>query len=259
MSTQRKPEPAPPSAPPCTGGESDGVLDRTYARDRATKPVLRFRLAVRARVVADAIGRHPPGGGRLRVLDMGCAEGRTAAEICRLLPGSSVDGIEYSRELVDAAAGLPDSVTVRLGDITALPDDVAAESYEVVSALAVLEHLPSPVLAAREAWKALKPGGLFVATSPSPCWSRLAGKLRLLNDEAHVLSVDKAALLRVVKEAGLEPLEYRRFMWAPVAFLPYLRILPCAAAALRIDRMVEALWILNWTFVNQAIIARKPV
>ena len=235
-----------------------GVLNGDYARERASSPVLRFRLAARARVVVDAAACHISHGPELRVLEMGCSEGRTAAEICSLLPGSTVDGIEYSEELVAAAADLPEGVTVRQGDITALPADVAMGAYDIVSAPAVLEHLPSPESAVREAGRVLKPGGLFVATCPFPAWSRLAGKLGLLKDEAHVVDVDRGVLTRIVKEAGLEVLEYRRFMWAPVAFLPYLRVIPPVRLMLRIDRVVERLWFLNWLFVNQAIVARKP-
>ena len=240
------------------GGRNDGVLHGTYAREREAKPALRFRLAVRARVVVEAATTHLQNAADVRVLDMGCAEGRTATEICRLLPGSSVDGIEYSEELVAAAVGLPEGVTVRQGDVTALPDGLDAESYDVVSALAVFEHLPAPELAVGEARRILKPGGLLVATSPSPTWGRLAGKLGLLKDETHVLDVDKAVLIRIAQEAGLELVEYRRFMWAPVAFLPYVRAVPPAAAALRVDRVVEAAKLLNWMFVNQAVVARKP-
>ena len=237
----------------------EGVLDASYARDRVTRPELRWRLATRAAVVVDAarrLGHCRPG---LRVLDMGCAEGRTMLETSAQLPGSTFDGVEYSSDLVEAAVVLPEGITIRQGDITDLPPDIAAESYDIVSALAVLEHLPVPVSAVLEAQRVLRPGGLFVATSPSPTWDRLSTGSGLLKGDAHVSDMDRGYLMGLVREAGLEPLEYRRFMWAPVAFLPYLHILPSPRLALRVDRIVESLRFLNWMFVNQAIVARKPL
>lgn len=235
-----------------------GVLDENYACDRMTKPELRWRLATRARVVADAARLYLQSRPVPRVLDMGCAEGRTLVEMSRLLPGSSFDGIEYSKDLVDAAGTLPDYVRIWQGDITALPASISAESYDIVSALAVLEHLSFPVCAIKEAQRILKPGGIFVATSPSPAWDHFSVTLGLLKGDDHVSDVNRSFLMGLVREAGLEPLQYRRFMWAPVAFLPYLHIRPSPRLALRIDRIIEALRFLNWTFVNQAIIAKKP-
>ena len=236
----------------------EGVLDETYASDRTTKPEMLWRLATRAKVVADAARLHLRCRRALRVLDMGCAEGRTLVEMSRLLPGSTFDGIEYSKDLLDVAGVLPDCIRLWQGDITALPTCISAESYDIVSALAVLEHLSAPVSAIKEAERILKPGGIFVATSPSPAWDHFSVKLGLLKSDAHVSDVNKGFLMRVARQAGLEPLEYRRFMWAPVAFLPYLHIRISPPLALGIDRIIAAVRFLNWMFVNQAIIARKP-
>ncbi|MFO7560766.1 MAG: methyltransferase domain-containing protein [Desulfobacterales bacterium] len=237
----------------------DGVLDQNYAYDRMMKPELRWRLATRARVIVDAARRFLHSQRGLMVLDMGCAEGRTMLEISAQLPDSVLDGVEYSTDLVEAAVALPECVRIWQGDITALPTNISAESYDIVSALAVLEHLSTPVSAVREAQRVLKSGGIFVATSPSPAWDHLSATLGLLKGDAHVFDVNKSFLMEIVREAGLEPLEYRRFMWAPVAFLPYLHIRPSPRLALRVDRIVEGLRFLNWMFANQAIIARKPL
>ena len=237
----------------------DGVLDQNYAHDRMTKPELRWRLATRAAVVVDAARRFLHCQDGLRVLDMGCAEGRTMLEISAQLPHSAFDGVEYATDLVQSAVALPDGIRIWQGDITALPTNISAASYDIVSALAVLEHLSSPVSGVREAQRVLKPGGIFVATSPSPAWDHLSATLGLLKGDAHVSDVSRSFLMGLVREAGLEPLEYRRFMWAPVAFLPYFHIRPSPRLALRVDRMIEALRFLNWMFANQAIIARKPL
>jgi hypothetical protein len=50
------------------------------------------------------------------------------------------------------------------------PDDVPSESFDVITALAVLEHIPDGALPAfRDACiERLVPGGRFIATVPSP-------------------------------------------------------------------------------------------
>jgi len=47
-------------------------------------------------------------------------------------------------------------------------------------------------------------------------------------------------------------------MFAPVAFLPYLRIPVAPEAALKIDDLVTRFWLFDWLFVNQLFVARRP-
>jgi SAM-dependent methyltransferase len=241
-----------------TQARPKGVLDETYVHDRATKPEFQFRLATRARAFAQVARSHLPDHSRFSILDMGCAEGRTMREMNRLLPRSTITGVEYADYLVESAGELPNGLRIMQGDITALPNCIAPESYDMVSALAVLEHLTDPLAAIRGVRKVLRPGGIFVATCPSPVWDHLAVRFGLLKGEFHVTEMDKRALVEVVKAAGLELVEYRRFMWVAVAFLPYLRVPVPSLLALRVDRVVESVRFLDWMFVNQLVTARKP-
>ena len=62
------------------------------------------------------------------------------------------------------------------------PDDVPDERFDVITALAVLEHIPDDVLASfRDACIArLEPGGRFIATVPSPAVDRILHVLERL-------------------------------------------------------------------------------
>jgi SAM-dependent methyltransferase len=240
-----------------TAENSHGVLGGEYAEGRKIRPEMIFRLRTRARLAASAARRYLGNREGLRILDMGCAEGRTLAEMDRLLPGSRMLGIEYSPELIEAADGLAENIVLRRGDITHLPDDIEPGSFDMVTALAVLEHLVSPVAAVEQAARVLRPGGIFVATSPSPAWGRASAKAGLLEDDSHESDITKKAMARMVRDAGLEPVRYRRFMWAPIASIPYLRIPVSPGFALGVDRFIYSLKICNCLFVNQAIIARK--
>lgn len=236
-----------------------GVMDATYASERLRKPHLRFRFQTRALLAVQAFRRFGNAAPAPAVTDFGAADGLTLIEIRRLLGGQGgFLGIEYARDLVRSAPPLPPNVRLVEGDVTRLPADIAPESQDIVTALALLEHLPSPLLAVAEAARILKPGGLFVASCPVPQWDAISTRLGLLKGEHHEIHPDRATLTTLIQRAGLEFLEYRRFMFAPVSFLPYLKLPVPPGPALTLDRMVWALPLTGWSFVNQSVVARKP-
>ncbi len=236
---------------------SSGVLDASYARDRSQRPEVEFRYRMRARVVSDAVERFATPGGTQSVLDMGCAEGRTMLELRELLGAERIVGVEMSEELIEQQPPLPEGMEILQGDITRLPDAVKAETWDLVSALAVLEHLPDPGAAVAEAARVLRPGGLFVATCPDPRWDAIATRFGLLADDQHESDVDNAWLRELAGAVGLEVLAYERFMFAPVGFLPYLQLRISPDLGKRLDQVVRRLGVLDALFVNQALIARK--
>ena len=101
------------------------------------------------------------------VLDLGCGPGTITADIgARVAPGH-VLGIDASADVVADAqrgAGAGANVEFAVGDIYAL--DIADETFDVVHAHQVLQHLPDPVSALREMKRVCKPGG-FVAARDS--------------------------------------------------------------------------------------------
>lgn len=237
---------------------SGGVLDRTYAADRTLRAAPRFRYRARALAAARAVRRFSESPSVGPLLDLGCAEGRTLLELRRLLRPSRLVGIEASGDLLAAAPALPDDVRIERGDVTRLPASLAPGSFHVVTALAVLEHLPDPVAAVREAARMLEPGGLFIATCPEPRWDRIATRTGLLQGGQHEADLGRSELVRLADDAGLELLSYRRFMFAPTGLLPYLRLPLSPAVAWGIDRAVGALGLFGWSFVNQRLVARRP-
>lgn len=234
-----------------------GVFGADFAEDRGKKPHLKFRLKTRARIVAEAARRYLDTTTGLAVMDMGAAEGRTLAQTSSLMPGSTFTGVEYSQELVDSAVDLPGNVRLIRGDITRLPDQFRANSFDVVSALAVLENLESPADAVREAARVLKPGGLFVATVPEPTWCRVCRKLGIRKVVCDVTDVGKGLVVETLEDAGLDLVEFRRFMWAPIAALAYLHLPTSPSFCLACDRGISSLRIFDWLFVNQSVVGRK--
>lgn len=219
---------------------------------------MRFRYRVRARMVLRSLQEHGDPDLVERVLDLGCAEGRTLLELRGRLGAREMVGIEASRDLIAQAPPLPAGVRIEEGDVTGLPPEVETGGFDLVTALAVLEHLPEPAAAVREAARVLRPGGLFVATCPEPRWDARAVRYGLLKGGQHEAELDRASLERVVEEGGLELLGYRRFMWAPVAVLPYLHVPVPPSLSLKLDAAIRRLRVFDSWFVNQCVVARRP-
>lgn len=234
-----------------------GVLNQTYAFDRQKKPELRFRYRVRAQVVAQATRKYLGHNYSLRGLDLGPAEGLTLLELNSLVDNGAFVGVEFSEALIRAAPDLPLNINMVGGDVRNLP--VEDNSFDLVTALALLEHLPDPLLTVQEVYRVLRPGGIFVATCPQPFWDNISTRLGLLKGGYHETDMDSKMMVSVIKQAGLTLLAYKRFMWAPIGFMPYLKIPVSPSLALVCDSFIASLKIFNGLFVNQAVIARKVV
>jgi SAM-dependent methyltransferase len=176
-----------------------------------------------------------------------------------LLKGDwTLTGIEYSTELIAEAPEFPSHIQIRKGDITQPLPAQDQGTYDVVTALAVLEHLKNPLEAVRNACVALKSGGIFVATCPVPFWDELASRLGLLNNDQHECELDLAAVLGCFEAVGLDVVEFGKFMWAPTSFVPYLGVRLSPAISLNIDAHVRKLKVFDFLFVNQYAIGRRP-
>lgn len=242
--------------PPLSDSVPAGVMDAGYARDRRTRPELAFRLRSRAEVVVRAWRKFgaaaPP-----TLLDIGAAEGASLREMAHGIGAGAFVGLEMSRDLIDAAAGLPQNITIVEGDACALPVNYDGQ-FDLVTMLAVLEHLPDPRAALDGAMRALRRDGLVIVTCPNPLWDGIAGRLGLVRQEHHVQALDLRRLRSCVAEAGFDVLEARPFMWAPIASLTYFGVPVPPAWALTWDALPARLPLLNRLCVNAYVIARKP-
>lgn len=241
----------------------NGVMTADYSRQRREQPHVAYRLESRALTAVEAFLEFAPKSvrarGDLSVLDLGAAEGATLNRVHAALGAKDSIGIEYSAELMAAAPALYPGVRLVQGDVTQVCPEVEAESRDLVLALAVLEHLDEPNQLFMEASRTLKPGGLIVATCPSGLWDEISGRLRLHPEEHHEQAFERQTFEDCASAAGLESVAYRRFMNAPMAFLPYLRIPVSPKWAGRADAVLRSLRIFELAFVNQLFVARKPI
>ncbi|MGW1159474.1 class I SAM-dependent methyltransferase [Streptomyces sp. NPDC002519] len=101
----------------------------------------------------------------MRILDIGCGPGTITADLAELVPDGHVTGVDRAPEILEqardtaAARGLT-NIDFAVADVHALtyPDD----TFCVVHAHQVLQHVGDPVQALREMHRVTRPGG-FIA------------------------------------------------------------------------------------------------
>ena len=164
------PGPAAPRGPPrCSSGAIlavptlaplsgiDAKSDR-YARHNREQ---RGRGFVYARPERTALFRRYVGGPGKRVLDLGCRDGALSTTY---LDGNHVVGVDIDDEALAHAAA--SGLETRRADLDEpLPFD--DETFDVVVAGEVLEHIHSPPALLAEARRVLRPGGTFVGSVPN--------------------------------------------------------------------------------------------
>lgn len=118
----------------------------------------------RQTIVTTLLRRHlPEGVPSRRVLDVGCGAGATSLVLREF---GTVLGVDFGVEAATAARGRGlQSACMDAGHL-----GVRDESFDIVVALDVLEHLDDDVAAARELRRVLKPGGLLLVTVPAYRW-----------------------------------------------------------------------------------------
>jgi SAM-dependent methyltransferase len=117
----------------------------------------------------------------LDVLDVGCGPGTITTDLAARVSPGTVVGIDRSAEVVDQArttAKQRGNVRFEVDDVYAL--GYADDSFDLVHAHQVLQHLSDPVAALREMGRVCKPGGVVAARDAdyaSFAWAPSDGRL----------------------------------------------------------------------------------
>ena len=121
----------------------------------------------RQQIIPDWLGeqlRELGFSGKLKLLDLGCGTGKMLKLLRQFGNTTGVDSspkaIAYCKE---KGAG-----KVILGEATKLP--FRKESFDVVTAMELVEHIEDDAGALREWFRVLKPGGVLFLTAPAYMW-----------------------------------------------------------------------------------------
>ncbi len=102
----------------------------------------------------------------MTILDVGCGPGTITVDLARLVQPGRVTALEQTDDALDlarteAGASGQTHIDFAVGDVHAL--DFADDTFDVVHAHQVLQHVGDPVLALREMRRVCRPGGLVAA------------------------------------------------------------------------------------------------
>ncbi len=161
-----------------------------------------------------------------RVLDVGCGGGILAESLSKA--GATVTGIDLSTKALKVAElhQLESGTTVRYRSISA--EDLAKEepqSYDVVTCMEMLEHVPDPASIVRACANLCKPGGhIFFSTlnrNPKSYLFAIIGAeyiLQLLPKGTHQYEkfIKPSELAQFTRAAGLEVLQLKGMTYNPI-------------------------------------------
>ena len=99
------------------------------------------------------------------MMDLGAGSGGFLNYVKQNLPDIKIEGVEYDPRLVEVANRNLGEELVKQGDVCTL--DVADNSVDVIVSLQVIEHLYEPEIFIKEVYRVLKPGGVFMFTTPN--------------------------------------------------------------------------------------------
>jgi SAM-dependent methyltransferase len=139
--------------------------------------------------------RYLPGA--RRIVDVGCGQGGFLA-LCGREFELAV-GLDLSAEAVRMC--LAQKASGVRAHALFLP--LRTESLDIIRAKEVIEHLPDPLSLTREAYRVLKPGGLFLAHVPSQ-YSALYPVGNFYDDYTHFRPLSRLGVRRLVQDGGLE-------------------------------------------------------
>ena len=155
-----------------------------------------------------------------RALDVGCGAGLLAEPLARL--GAQVTAVDPAPELIEAArehaAGQGLQIDYRAGAAETIDG-----TFDLVTAMEVIEHTADPQQFLKQLARLLAPGGLLILSTPNrTAWSRLltitiaegVGAVpKGTHDFEQFIAPDRMRLL--LAEAGLSCLDFEGIAWSP--------------------------------------------
>jgi O-antigen chain-terminating methyltransferase len=222
----------------------DDYYRRFENRFRGAPEVIRERLMFYVPILREAAAAAEPGRAA-PVADLGCGRGEMVRLLCE--SGLTAYGVDNSAGSV---------LHCRAENLHALQADaiehlrsLATDTLGGVTSIHVIEHLPFPALMMlfREAFRALRPGGVAIFETPNP-ENLIVGACNFYYDPSHIRPLPPEPLRFLLEEIRFAPVSIER--------------LHAGATAEDVDRAVDPVTRLYSTIMlvpqDYALIAYKP-
>lgn len=169
-------------------------VGNVYDKEAASNPIERRLVAGFSSALLDLLPARPH-----RVLEVGCGEGGQLRKVARLAPGAELFGFDLpSDELAARWEGLDAQMACGSAEHLPYPDD----SFDLVLALEVLEHVPDPDAVLAEIAR-VGTGAVVLSVPWEPVW-RLGNLARgryvsdLGDTPGHIQHFGRGAFRRLV-------------------------------------------------------------
>jgi len=165
----------------------------------------RTERGLQARKIVEAISKYQPSG---YLLDIGAATGILMEQAIKM--GYTCEGVEPSKALTQLARAA--GIEIHLG---VFPNPKLKESYDLITLIDVIEHVPEPVELLKNIGAHLKPDGYGVLTTPnvSSLVARILGRRWWHFRIAHIGYFNRATIELALEKAGLESVEITSPSW----------------------------------------------
>ncbi len=177
------------------GQGADRLVDYRFELDHPERSIRRYEWDGIAAVIADLAGGPDPSR---RWLDYGCGNG-CLVRYLRDQGAAEAFGFDEGSIVADARAhGIP---ILSAGDL-----DTQTGSFDVVTAIEVIEHTLDPVKVLAEMRRLLRPGGLlFMTTGNAQPYADRLTRWRYVLPEVHISYFEPRTLERALRSAGFRP------------------------------------------------------
>jgi len=141
-------------------------------------------------------------------LDVGCGNGKFVQKLAAL--GWQARGVEFSESA--AKAGISAGLDISIGTLEEA--EFAAESFNLISARHLLEHLPDPKQFMAEIYRLLQPGGrLLIRTPNSNALGRrwFGADWYACDPPRHLILFAPSNLREIARQAGLQEVVCKTF------------------------------------------------
>jgi len=120
------------------------------------------------------------------------------------------------------------------------------ESFDVIIASALIEHVPDVKKTIKEFNRTLCKGGVCIITTPNPIFEKIGLKIGYLKKKNHVNTFSILEVKKILESCGFEVVKTKKFLSSPVK-IPF---------ANQIDDILNKFGI-TFLMTNQLIVGRK--
>lgn len=222
-----------------------GILDKQYHDKRKKRIDLIYRLNRRTSEVKKIIEKHfnKSDYSKLNCLDIGTADGLMLSKLNNIFQFNKAIGIDICEELIKT--NKDENIKLEIGNAENL--HFANDSFDVIVACAVIEHVDNPNKMLSECYRVLKKNGILIITTPNPFHDKIATKIGYLKEENHIETLNLNKLNKMLKSNNFKIVSSQNFMFFPFFKLPFENQIESFIRFIRLGKIMT----------NQLIVGKK--